>query len=100
MSGIPAQIMAGDHDTDLEVILTAVSTRRKYLATLTLQQINPGDTVRFNDHASPKYLIGALATVSFKTKGKVVVTLNEDVGRFTAGREINTPAAIVDLVVA
>ncbi len=89
--------MAGDHDDDLDAIVDAVRSRGKYLDTVMHRTIQIGDTVRFNDQASPKYIVGITATVVGKSRTKVDVELEETVGKFEGGVPINCPMAIIDL---
>ena len=98
MSDIGQEIMAGDHDDQLNTITDAVRGRLKYLETVTHRTIQIGDTVRFNDQASPKYMVGLRATVVGKSRTKVDVELHETVGRFDSGVPINTPMAIIEIV--
>ena len=94
-------IVGGHHDDELNAINEAVKERRGVLNRRMAANLEVGTSVRFTTEASPKYLQGALATVmvAAKSGGKsVTISLDEDVGRFNAGRSIRCPVSIIEEV--
>ncbi len=94
-------IIGGVHDDGLDAINEAVKERRAVLNRRMAANLSVGTSVRFTREASPKYLQGALATVmvAAKSGGKsVTISLDEDVGRFNAGRSIRCPVSIIEEV--
>jgi hypothetical protein len=57
----------------------------------------PGDEVVFNSQASPRYLIGAKATVVRLLPRNLVINLHETRGRFAQG-EMRCPPELLDKV--
>ena len=57
-----------------------------------------GARVMLNDSCRPKYLIGAMATVSVVNRTKVSVRLDTDAGRFSADRLITVPMSLLDKI--
>lgn len=94
---IPANILGGAHDDELDTILRAVQLRRKALAP-TVYDFQVGDKVRFNNTTKPQYMQGMLATVVARRQTKLTVRIDRDHGRFRAGCDIVTPASILEKI--
>ena len=94
------QIGVGWMDAELDKLSDAVSARRKLLKARDnldkFYELGVGDTVRFNVHTRPTYLIGLTAKVVDKKTKKVVVELAQSIGRFS-GR-INTHVSLLEKV--
>jgi len=95
-----AAIETGAVDDGIDDIVNAIKSRRGVLNARKLREIKPGDVVVFNDSVRPQYLAGITARVVRRNQKRVVITLQEGVGRYSAGVDITTPVAIVDLVEA
>jgi hypothetical protein len=96
------QIVSGEHDDHLAVIMSTASTRLTRVRGSVEYGI--GDRVRFNSACGTKYLIGHTAQVVGKRRTKVVVKLDKPTGRFIrmtsdgpVSAEITVPPAIIDL---
>lgn len=98
MSNIMTAILNGEHDDEFDAIYAAIKERRKALDIIKQSEFSEGTEVRFNSHASPKYLIGTKAIVTKVVPGRksVEVRLTEDVGKFRAGSPVRCPVAIID----
>ena len=92
------QIKRGDYDDILDVLFVSIRERETLLGHKAFHTLNIGDKVVFNDQARPKYLQGALATITGKKKTRVTVEFDESVGKFRAGSPITSPISIFDLV--
>lgn len=88
-------IRDGQLDQFLDEIISACNARRR-LRTLADFQI--GDSVKFNDLVSPKYLKGTVGTVSGHARTKVLVDFPAT-GRF-GGNGVKCPPSILDPVAA
>jgi hypothetical protein len=100
LTDIMTAILNGSHDDEFDGIYAAIKERQKALNLIKQSEFTEGMEVRFNSHASPKYLVGIKATITNVVRGQktVSVTLAEDVGRFSAGRSVSCPVAIIDAV--
>lgn len=87
-------IKAGELDNGLSAIAEACQTRQKK----TIHLLSPGDQIRFNGLTRPKYLAGTAGTVKSVKQTTVVVTIDENVGKYHAGVEIRVPASLVEPV--
>ncbi|MDX1408321.1 MAG: hypothetical protein R3330_09310 [Saprospiraceae bacterium] len=98
MSNIMTAILNGDHDDEFDAIYAAIKERRKALDIIKQSEFNEGMEVRFNSHASPKYLQGTKAIITKVVSGRksVEVRLAEDVGKFRAGSPVRCPVSIID----
>lgn len=92
-------IAAGELDPHLSAIAQAVHARLQLLQTVNsakaLAQLNIGDSVRINRHATPRYLHGILGTIVDLDDESATVCLHRAVGRFKSG-EIRCPPLILD----
>lgn len=92
------QIKKGDLDDILDMLTTTIKERQTFLGHKAFHTLSIGDKVVFNDQARPKYLKGALATITGKKRTNVTVEFDEGVGKFRAGVNITSPISIFDLV--
>jgi hypothetical protein len=102
-SNIFSQIASGDFDEDFDNVFQALRERERYVRSLKASQalgtLQPGDTVRFNNEARPKYLQGGLATVERLNSTRVVITLITDHGsRYRQGMSLPCPPDILEKV--
>jgi hypothetical protein len=81
-----------------ESLHQTIRDRRRRQGETNYWSLAEGDTVVFNDSASPKYIIGAKARVVGKKQTKVVVHLLWSVGKFRAGTPITCPPSILEKV--
>lgn len=88
-------IMLGEYDEYLDQIENAVKLRRKDKAPR-IWEFSVGDKVRYNSETNPKYLRGATGTIVRVNRTKVVIHLDQPVGRFQGN--INTPTALLERV--
>lgn len=97
--GIPADIIAGAHDGDLDSLREAIRDREKALASAKRFSVKTGDTVRFADSIRPKYLVGLPATVTKVNRESVLVDCPDDdaYGRFASVKGVRCPLSIIDL---
>jgi hypothetical protein len=97
---IVTDIISGVHDSELDSIREAVHERRKLTqnetAAKNLIEIIVGDKIVLKD-ISPKYMIGAIATVTGKRRTKLEVKLDSPVGRFGESTVV-VPASCVEKV--
>lgn len=89
-------ILFGMFDEDLDKLKDAIRTREK--AKREFLEFVPGDRVKFNAKTRPAYLQGVEATVTGLRRTKVTVQIDEDHGRFLAGRPITTSTDLLDPV--
>jgi len=93
------QIAAGELDPHLTAIAEAIHARYELLQTINsakaLAQLNVGDRVRINHHASPRYLHGIDGTVVDLDEHSATVCVHRPVGRFKSG-EIRCPPLALD----
>lgn len=93
------QIAAGDLDSQLTQVAEAIRARFDLLQTVNsakaLAQLNVGDRVRINHHASPRYLRGIHGTIVQLDEQSATVCVHRPVGRFTSG-EIRCPPLVLD----
>lgn len=87
-------LAVGDFDEDLDRMFDCIKDRRKMIAP-TVYDFRVGDRVKMKN-ANPKYLNGAMATVTKINRTKVVVDLDERRERFF--RNITTPTSMVEKV--
>jgi hypothetical protein len=88
-------IIVGDYDDYLDQIGNSIKTRRDALAPK-IWDFSVGDRVRFNNKTGPKYLIGAVGTVTQVNRVKVVVDLDERRRRFF--KNISVPLLMIEKV--
>ena len=93
-----AAIASGELDDELQRIRSVVSERAELLhkeRTMALMaELTVGDRVRIGQMVTPKYLCGALATVTGWSGRMVVVKLDRPVGRFEDGTVRCPPDAL------
>jgi len=86
-------------DDDLALLSQAIHRRRRDLAQAqsvrALGSLGVGDRVRVNRQVSPRYLQGSIGTVAGWSGQRVVVLLDEPIGRFTNG-ELRCPPLGLD----
>jgi hypothetical protein len=87
-------MLCGDFDEYLDSIELAVRERRADIAPKAWH-FKVGDRVRFT-RVRPKYLIGAVGTISKVNSVKVVVDLDQQTGRFY--RNITTPTSMIEKI--
>lgn len=99
MSNILTAILNGEHDDEFDAIQAAIKERRNALNIIKQAEFNEGTEVRFNNLASPKYLVGTKAIVTKVVPGRksVEVQLAENVGKFRAGSPVRCPVAIIEV---
>jgi hypothetical protein len=101
---ITDMVHAGTFDADIDQLSTAINMRLQDLGKLpktassgltpsrtfasapskklTITDLSVGDRVKFNSDCGTKYMIGQTGTVKSKRRTKVVVTLDDPIGRF------------------
>lgn len=93
------QIAAGELDPHLTAIAEAVRARYELLQTVSsakaLAQLNVGDRVRINHHASPRYLRGIHGVVVELDQHTATVCVHRPVGRFKNG-DTRCPPLVLD----
>jgi hypothetical protein len=93
------KIAAGELDPHLTAIAEAIRARFDLLQTVNsakaLAQLNIGDRVRINHHASPRYLHGIHGTIVHLDEQSATVCVHRAVGRFKSG-EIRCPPLVLD----
>lgn len=93
------RIAAGELDPHLTAIAEAIRARFDLLQTVNsakaLAQLNIGDRVRINEHASPRYLHGIHGTIVDLDEQSATVCVHRAVGRFKSG-EIRCPPLVLD----
>ena len=93
------QIAAGDLDPHLTQIAEAIRARFDLLQTVNsakaLAQLNIGDNVRINHHATPRYLHGIQGTIVHLDNQTATVCVHQAIGRFKSG-EIRCPPLVLD----
>jgi len=92
-------IAAGELDADLPVLAAAINQRLRLLAAaqsaITMVSLRLGDRVRINHSARPLYLHGAAGTVAGWHGQRVVVQLDQPIGRYVTG-EVRCPPLALD----
>jgi len=93
------QIAAGELDPHLTAVAQSIRARYELLQTIgsakALAQLNVGDRVRINHHASPRYLHGVQGTVVDLDEHAAIVCVHRSIGRFNSG-EIRCPPLALD----
>jgi hypothetical protein len=93
------QIAAGELDDHLTQVAQAIRARYELLQTIgsaeALAQLNVGDRVRINHHATPRYLHGVHGTVVDLDEHAATVCVHRPIGRFKSG-EIRCPPLVLD----
>jgi hypothetical protein len=93
------QIAAGELDPHLTALAEAIRARFDLLQTVNsakaLAQLNLGDRVRINHHASPRYLHGIQGTIVHLDDQSATVCVHRAIGRFKSG-EIRCPPLVLD----
>ena len=93
-------INSGEVDDDLDMIMDTARSRQRRAATARAQEFRRGDIIRVVGNISPKYLVGAEATVVEVAGSKITARLNSEVGRYREGAEVGIPAVCVQRVTA
>jgi hypothetical protein len=103
-----ADIASGSCDDSLVAISRAVEERLKAVRkSLTIDDYNIGDKVKFNDQTGTRYMVGETATNISKNRTKVVVRLDSPKGRFARvnnatgkveSASVTCPIGVLDLV--
>jgi hypothetical protein len=104
IEAVQAAIMSGELDANLGKLSTTLEARLSEVrATKTATDFGIGDKVRFNNSCGTRYLVGHTAQVVGMKRTKIVVKLDNPMGRFArytpAGMEsanITVPISIVD----
>ena len=94
-------ILDGVADDNIDALNGAIEQRRKLKDNRKMLFIAPGDIVRFNRQARPKYLQGHTATVTKVNKTTVLVDIPNDAWgtkKYCGAKNIRTPISIVDKV--
>ena len=93
------RIAAGELDPHLTAIAEAIRARFDLLQTIgsakALAELNAGDRVRINHHASPRYLHGVQGTVVDLDEHTATVCVHRPIGRFKSG-EIRCPPLVLE----
>jgi hypothetical protein len=93
------RIAAGELDPHLTAIAEAIRARFDLLQAVNsakaLAQLNIGDRVRINEHASPRYLHGIHGTIVDVDQQSATVCVHRPVGRFKSC-EIRCPPLVLD----
>lgn len=92
---IVVPILNGQCDEFLKSIIDTAQLRQSQLKPK-IYEFSVGQRVKFSNTVRPKYLVGAMGTVSKVNRTKVVVDLDERHERFY--RNISTPLAMVEMV--
>jgi hypothetical protein len=106
MTTILDEITSGTYDAVLEEIQKAAKARQISMrSSRTSGEYLVGDRVIFNDYCGTKYIRGHTAVIVNKKKTKVVVRLENPVGRFAAmsngkveSKLITVPVSIIDKI--
>lgn len=101
-------ISSGAYDSSLGKINEVVALRLKAVRKeRTISDYNIGDRVKFNESTGTRYMVGQTATIISKNRTKVVVRLDNPMGRFARtnpatgkveSSNVTCPVAILDLV--
>ncbi len=101
-------IKLGTYDNDLGKISEALAERTKAVRkSRTISDYNIGDKVKFNEQTGTRYMVGHTATIISKNRTKVVVRLDNPMGRFAKvnpatgkieSASVTCPVGILDLV--
>lgn len=92
------QIIGGQHDNDLDLIISTVQDRKQIIARRVVDELEIGDTVRLKN-LRPKYMVGAKATVASGIRQKrLSVTLIDGAGKYPAGAEVTVQPQMVEKV--
>ena len=92
---IVTPILKGECDEFLKSIIDTAQLRQTQLKPK-IYEFSVGQRVKFSNTVRPKYLVGAMGTVSKVNRTKVIVDLDERHERFY--RNISTPLAMVEMV--
>ena len=92
---IVTPILKGECDEFLKSIIDTAQLRQSQLKPK-IYEFSVGQRVKFSNTVRPKYLVGAMGTVSKVNRTKVIVDLDERHERFY--RNISTPLAMVEMV--
>ena len=106
MSTLLEEINSGIHDERLIAMEEAIKDRLRVVrSSRASTDYLIGDRVVFNDFCGTRYLVGNKAVIVGKKKTKVVVQLENPVGRFATMRNgkvestnITVPVSIIDKV--
>jgi hypothetical protein len=92
-------IARGDLDGHLQALAAVLNERLRLLdaarAAITLASLRVGDRVRIGHNTKPRYLHGALGTVTGWAGQNITVQLDEPTGRFTTG-QLHCPPEILE----
>ena len=95
-------VAAGECDRSLDALATAVSERIRLLhaarEAVLLATLRRGDRVRINHSARPQYLHGEPGTVTARAGDKILVRLDQPIGRFANG-EVRCPPGVLEPLV-
>lgn len=91
---LTADIRRGLHDDDLDDLLLAIQARKKAIGVRNFSELAIGTKVRFVATIRPTYLRGQEATIVGKKVSKLIVRLDQPVGRFFG--DIRVPGTLVE----
>lgn len=93
-------ILNGVCDDHLDKLTSTIKKRRELQNEKKILFIAPGDKVRFNDFANPKYLRGHVVIVKKVNQSTVTVDMPDDYSlkRFRGSVGVRCPISIVDKV--
>jgi hypothetical protein len=91
-----SEVRRGVHDEDLDDLLLAIQARKKSIGIQNFSEIPVGSRVRFVPTIRPTYLRGIEATVVGKKVSKLIVRLDNPVGRYHG--DIRVPGSLVEPV--
>jgi len=88
----------GEYDDRLAQIVEAVNDRRRAMDARKRLSFAPGDVVRFNASANPKYLIGHTATITAINRTRVTLDMPDDpaLGRYRGQSGVKCPVSIIE----
>ena len=99
IEGFIDAVANGELDSHIDALAEAVSRRIELLRAareaILMATLRRGDRVRINHSARPQYLHGEPGTVIDWVGDKVVVRLDQPVGRFVNG-EVRCPPAVLE----
>lgn len=101
-------IRAGIFDADLHELRAAIDARLTEIREAkTVDDFGVGDKVVFNSSCGTRYLVGHTATIVGRKRTKVVVKIDNPVGRFVrhtpegpVSADVTVPIAIIDPITA
>jgi hypothetical protein len=96
VTSLTTAIFSGEYDDQFDLIVEAIKERKKTLAKQKLFTLVVGDKVRLVN-VSPKYLDGAVGTITGRKGQKFLVALDEAIGRFNTEPLAASPAILEKL---